>query len=154
MCIIQFMLFLWCCYKFCFFFALFQRVLLNRLSKRKGKSCRFWCSCRLCSCQLCCSCPSAPDLLVPPPLVLLLLLLDIEALTMRLWESLCQVIQKETGRYGDGILEAGQELRRRGPIQGETLHDLPEVPELGHTPDLLPDAGGYALMILLQSVSF
>jgi hypothetical protein len=143
------MLFLWCRYKFCFFCALFQRLLLNRLSKRKCKSCRFWCSY-----QLCCSCPSAPDLLVPPPLVLLLLLLDIETLTMRLWEGLCQGVQIETGRYGDGILEAGQELRRRGPIQGGTLHDLPEVPELGHTPELLPDAGGYALMILLQSVSF
>jgi hypothetical protein len=104
--------------------------------------------------NFCCSCPSAPDLLVPSSLLLLLLLLDIEVLTMKLWESLCQVIQKETGRYGDGILEAGQEFRCWGPIQGGMLHDLPEVPELGHAPKLLPDAGGYALMILLQSVSF
>lgn len=73
---------------------------------------------------------------------------------MRLWGGSPQASYKETSRYEHGILEAGQELRGREPIHRGMLHERPGVPALGHAPEFLPDAGGQALVILLQLVSF
>jgi hypothetical protein len=142
------MLFLWCCYNYYLFCVFDQRLLLNPLSERQGESCRF--------CYCSCLSTDGPLLLSLLPLLLLLLqlLLNIDCLAMRLWKSLGQVSHVEAGRHKDNILEAGQKLRGKEPIHCGMLHKAPGISAPGHTPELLPDAGGYALIILLQIVSY